>query len=88
MRAVLAGRVTHYFSLLGVAVLDIRLPLRAGEYVLLSGHMVGFVQPVDTMQINHRSTESAESDDDSAMKVTGQMLVGDKVLLLAEAMAA
>ena len=84
-----AGRVTHYFSPLGVAVLDIRLPLRAGEYVHLSGLTTDFVQPVGTMQINHRSIESAEPGDDLAMKVTGHVRVGDKVFLaLAEAMAA
>ena len=61
MCAVLAGRVTHYFSPLGAAVLGIRLPLRAGEYVHLSGRTTDFVQPVGTMQISHRSIESAES---------------------------
>ena len=84
-----ADRVTHYFSHLGVAVLDIRLPLRAREYVHLSGHTTDFVQPVGTMQINHRSIEAAEPDDDLVRKVTGHVRVGDKVFLaLAEAMAA
>lgn len=77
-----------YFSHLGIAVLDIRPLLRAGEYVHLSGHTTDFVQPVGTMQINHRSIESAEPGDDSATKVTGHMRVGDKVLVRAEAMAA
>ena len=89
MSEVLAGRVTHCASHSGVAVLDIRLPPRAREYVHLSGHTADFVQPVGTMQMNHRSIESAEPGDDLAMKVTCPVRVGDKVfLVLAEAMAA
>ncbi len=48
------GVVTHYFSHLAVAIVQLETgSMRAGDVVHIKGHTSDFTQPVESMEINH-----------------------------------
>lgn len=67
--AVAIGRVTHYFTHLGVAAISLDHPLEVGERIHIRGHTTDLVQTVDSMEVEHRHVERAGPGDDVAIKV-------------------
>ena len=54
------GKVTHYFSKVGVAAIQITQDvLRVGDTVHVKGHTSDFTQPIDSMQIDNKSVPEA-----------------------------
>ena len=48
------GVVTHYFSHLSVAIVQLETgSVRAGDVVHIKGHTSDFTQPVESMEIDH-----------------------------------
>ncbi len=48
------GVVTHYFSHLAVAIVQLETgSMRAGDVVHIKGHTSDFTQPVESMEIDH-----------------------------------
>ena len=78
------GEVTHYFSRVGVAVLNIRAPLRKGEWIRVRGHTTDLHQRIDSMEIEHQQVEEAKPGDGVAIKVSDRVRVGDSVYLATE----
>ncbi len=73
------GKVTHYFDHISVAVLALTAPLKVGDTIHILGHSTDFTQTVTSLQIEHKSIQSAEQGDDVAMKVDQQVHPHDKV---------
>ena len=73
------GEVTHYFSKVGVAVLNIRAPLRTGERIHIRGSTTDLRQRVDSMEIDRQQIEEAKPGDDIGIKVVDRVRVGDSV---------
>lgn len=70
MSEVQVGRVTRYFGKVGVAAIEIHGGnLRIGDTICIRGKTTDFSQPVESMEVEHQSVETA---------VPGQ-LVGIKV---------
>jgi len=70
MSEVQVGRVTRYFGKVGVAAIEIHGGnLRIGDTIRIRGKTTDFSQPVESMEVEHQSVETA---------VPGQ-LVGIKV---------
>ena len=65
----LIGKVSHYFSKIGVAVIDLSAPLKAGETIRIVGGETDFTQPVESMEIDRVKIEKAKSGDSVGMKV-------------------
>ena len=64
------GRVTHYFSNLAVAVVDITSgTLNVGDTIHIKGHTSDFTQKVKSMQVEHDSIESAKAGQSIGLKV-------------------
>ncbi len=64
------GRVTHYFSHLAVAVVDITNgTLNVGDTIHIKGHTSDFTQKVESMQIEHDSIESAKTGQSIGLRV-------------------
>lgn len=56
------GVVTHYYSHLGVAVVQINKgTLRAGETIHVTGHSTDFTQQVASMEYEHRHVDEASA---------------------------
>ncbi|MFQ5441300.1 MAG: translation elongation factor-like protein [Thermodesulfobacteriota bacterium] len=53
------GTITHYYTHLNVAAVDLGGPLRVGDTIHVKGHTSDFTQKVDSIQIEHESVEEA-----------------------------
>jgi translation elongation factor EF-1alpha len=79
------GRITHYFSKIGVAVIEITAgSLKVGETIHIKGHSGDFTQPVDSMQQEHQSITEAIKGVSAGLKVKGPVHEGDRVFKVKE----
>jgi hypothetical protein len=63
------GRVTHYFSHLSVAAVQLQAPLAVGDRIHVRGRTTDLVQDVSSMEVDHAAVEKAGPGDDVALKV-------------------
>jgi len=75
----LVGKVSHYFTKIGVAVIEITGELSVGDEILIEGASTNFKQKVDSMQIEHKNIEKAKKGDSIGMKVKDRVREGDSV---------
>ncbi len=76
----LVGRITHYFSNIEVAVIDLIAPLKEGDKIrIIGGQETDFEQEVKSMQIDHKEAKSAKKGDGVGMKVDEKVHEGYKV---------
>lgn len=65
----LIGRVSHYFSKIGVAVIDLSDSLKVGETIRVAGGETDFTQTVESMQAEHQNIQEAKAGDSIGIKV-------------------
>lgn len=76
----LIGKITHYFSNIEVAVIELSSPLKIGETIrVIGGEETDFDQEVESMQIDHKEVKSAKKGDSVGMKVDEKVHEGYKV---------
>jgi translation elongation factor EF-1alpha len=63
------GRITHYFSHLSVAAVQLQAPLAVGDRIHIRGHTTDLVQDVSSLEVEHAAVQSAGPGDDVALKV-------------------
>ncbi len=80
----LVGKVTHYFSRLGVAVIRLSEPLGKGERIHIFGHTTDMAQKVDSMEIDHERVEIARPGDSVAIRVVERVRDNDEVYVVLE----
>jgi translation initiation factor IF-2 len=74
------GRVTHYWSKLGVAGIEITAgEIRVGDTIHFKGHTTDFTQRVDSMQVEHDAVAIARAGDSVGLKVTDHVRDHDDV---------
>jgi len=74
------GRITHYFSNIEVAVIDLISPLKQGDTIrVVGGEATDFEQKVESMQIEHEQVKLAKKGDSVGMKVKEKVHEGYKV---------
>ena len=78
------GKVTHYYSHLGVAVLELDEPLRLGDTVLFLGHTTELLQEVTSLEVNHHKIQAALPGQEIAIKVMDAVRAGDFVYKVVE----
>jgi putative protease len=71
------GQVIHYFDRLGVAVIRLWEGLALGDWVHFYGAKTNFVQPVQSMQIDHQPYNQVFAEQGQEIEVA--ILVDDKV---------
>jgi F0F1-type ATP synthase beta subunit len=79
----LVGKVSHYFTKIGVAVIDLEAPLAKGDKISIEGATSSFEQKVDSMQIEHKDVDKAKKGDSIGMKVKDRVRSGDNVYKVA-----
>ena len=80
----LIGKITHYFSKIGVAVIELNDTLKVGEKISIEGASTNFEQTVDSMQIEHQNIEEAKAGQAIGMKVADKVSEHDSVFRLVE----
>ncbi|MBS7654811.1 MAG: translation elongation factor-like protein [Candidatus Bathyarchaeia archaeon] len=73
------GRVTHYFTKIGVAVVNLTDTLSVGDKILVKGAVTNFEQTVESMQIEHKNVNIAQSGQSVGLKVNQRVREGDKI---------
>jgi putative protease len=76
----LIGRISHYFSNIEVAVIDLMSPLKIGDTIrIMGGQETDFEQAVSSMQIEHEEVKVARKGDSVGMKVNEKVHEGYRV---------
>jgi hypothetical protein len=73
------GKIRHYYSKIGVAVIDLTAKIVVGDTVRVKGVTTDFRQKVDSMQIEHANVQSAGAGQSIGLKVTDKVREGDLV---------
>ncbi len=64
------GTVTHYYSHLGVAIVQINKgTLRRGDTIRLKGHTTDFLQQVESMEYEHQHVDAASAGQSVGIKI-------------------
>ena len=78
------GRVTHYFTKIGVAIVDLTEELKVGDTIHVKGHTSDFTQKVESIQIEHKQVEKAGKGTSIGLKVDEHAREGDVVYKVVE----
>ena len=76
------GRVSSYFSHVGVAAIKLSGKLKTGDKVHIKGHTTDFEVPVKSMQIERKNIKEAKKGDHIGIKVPEKVRPTDKVFLV------
>jgi putative protease len=79
----LIGKVTHFFSKINVAGIQLSDTLKVGEKISIVGATTNFEENIDSMQIDNKSVLEAKAGDLIGIKVKDKTRVGDDVYLIA-----
>ncbi|MGQ9478009.1 MAG: translation elongation factor-like protein, partial [Candidatus Bipolaricaulia bacterium] len=71
------GKVTHYFSRIGVGAIMLSGELKLGDKIRIKGATTDFEQLVESMQIEGRPVEQAGPGDSIGLKVKEKVREGD-----------
>ncbi len=75
----LIGKISHYFSNISVAVIELSDTLKAGETIRVVGGETDFTQEVDSMEVDHKKVEKAKKGDSVGLKINQKVREGYKV---------
>lgn len=78
------GKVVHYYSHLGVAVLGLVEELKLGDKIHIFGHTTNFTQRVTSMEVEHHQVLWVKPGDNMAIKVLQPVHVHDVVYRVVE----
>ncbi len=80
MAEVEIGKVTHYFSKVGVAAIQITQDvLRVGDVIHVKGHTSDFTQNIDSMQIDNKPVVEAATGQSIGLQVKDHAREHDQV---------
>jgi translation elongation factor EF-1alpha len=79
------GRITHYFSKIGVGVVELtKGSLKVGETIHIKGHTTDLYQKVESMQIEHGNVPTAKKGESFGLRVESQVRENDLVFRVTE----
>ncbi len=73
------GKITHYFSKIGVAVVELTGTMKIGDTILIKGAHTEFEQEVKSMQIEHENITEAGKGQSVGLKVDQKVHENDVV---------
>jgi len=75
------GRVSSYFSHVGVAAIKLSGKLKVGDKVHIKGHTTDFKTAIKSMQIERKDVKTARKGDHIGIKVKEKVRPNDTVFL-------
>jgi putative protease len=75
----LVGKVTHFFTNISVALIELTDALKVGDTLSFEGSTSNFEQKVDSMQIDRKDVPEAKKGDAVGIKVKERVRPGDQV---------
>jgi hypothetical protein len=79
-----AGKITHYYDRISVAVLILFEELKVGDTIHILGKMTDITQRVASMEIEHQKIQSAGPKTEVALKVLEPVRDGDIIYKIME----
>ena len=76
------GKVSSYFSHVGVAAIKLSGVLKVGDKIHIKGNTTDFEKEVDGMQIEKEEVSKAKKGDHIGIKVPEKVRPSDKVFLV------
>jgi putative protease len=73
------GKVSHFFSKINVAIVEVTDTISIGDKILIKGPMTDIAQTVTSMEIEHQKIQKAEAGQSIGMKVDGNVRTKDTV---------
>jgi|TARA_Y100000310_G_scaffold130175_1_gene129367 putative protease len=73
------GKVTHFYTHLSVAVVELSGTLKIGDKIRIKGATSDFEQTIDSMQIEHDKIEEAKKGQSIGLKVKEHVRQHDAV---------
>jgi putative protease len=77
----LIGKVTHYFSKISVAGIELSGTLKVGDVISIEGATTTFEETIESMQVDNKNVTEAKAGDLIGIKVKDKTREGDKVFL-------
>ncbi len=81
----LIGKITHYFSKIGVAVVELSDDITVGAKIRVEGATTSFEQVIDSMEIENKKVETATAGQSIGLKVKERVRLHDSVYKVMEA---
>ncbi len=78
------GTITHYYTHLGVAVLNLTAELHLGDELHIMGRITDFDMHVTSMEIEHQKIDTALPGMEIAIKVDDYVREGDAIYKVTE----
>ena len=75
----LVGKITHFFTKISVAVIELSDSLKVGDLLSFEGASTNFEQKLDSMQVNNKPITKAKKGDAVGVKVRERVREGDQV---------
>jgi len=73
------GRITHFFTKISVAVIELTMPLAVGDTIVIKGPTTDFEQVVESMQIEHNNVQRAEAGQSIGLRIAQRVRENDMV---------
>lgn len=75
----LIGKITHYFSKIEVAIIELSDNLKVGDNIRMIGGETDFEQTIESMEIDHKKVKAAKKGETIGLKVEQKVREGYKV---------
>jgi len=73
------GKVTHFFTKISVAVIELRASISVGDRILIKGPTTNLEQTIESMEIEHEKVTQAEAGQSIGLKVDDRVRENDTV---------
>ena len=73
------GRISHFFTKISVAVVELTSMLSVGDRIMIKGPTTNFEQTIDSMQIEHDNVTVAKAGQSIGLKVDERVRENDTV---------
>jgi len=80
----LVGKVTHYFSKIGVAVVELSDDVKVGDRIKVEGVTTSFEQVIESMEIENEKVELATVGQSIGLKMKDRVRLHDNVYKIME----
>ncbi|HLC57419.1 MAG TPA: hypothetical protein VJH95_02510 [Candidatus Nanoarchaeia archaeon] len=77
------GKIAHYYTNIGVAVIELSKALKVGETIRVKGHTTDFQQKISSMQVEHKNINEAKAKQSVGLKVLEPVRQNDLVFKVA-----
>jgi len=80
----LVGKIVHYYTNIGVGVIELSDKLNVGDKIHVKGASTDFEQSLDSMQVEHQNVETAKAGESIGVKLNEKVRENDEVFKVIE----